>query len=142
MVQGLFDLNPGQVNRFSFAVIYAENVAHPCPDISPLLEVAEEVQNHFDEHIITSVETLAKVPANIQFQPNPMTNHSELIFNELENAVQQVSIYSIDGKLMRVYDSVVGESLKIERNELGQGMYFYKILTDDFKVYSGKFIVQ
>jgi len=43
---------------------------------------------------------------------------------------------------MRVYDAVFGKSLTIERNEMEPGMYFYKILTDDLKVYGGKFIVQ
>lgn len=144
MIMGLgpFRLDPGAINKLSFAVIYAEDVPHPCPDISPLLEAADDVQDLYDNGITTSTEELAKTPANIQFQPNPMADQAELIFNDLENSIQQVSIYSIDGKLMQVYDSVFGKSLTIERNELGQGMYFYKILTDDFQVHSGKFIVQ
>ncbi len=143
MIMGLgpFRLDPGAINKLSFAVIFAEDVQHPCPDISPLIEAAEDVEDLYDGNI-TSVEELAKASANIQFQPNPMTNQAQLIFNELENSIQQVSVYSIDGKLMRVYDSVFGESLTIEKGGLGQGMYFYKILTDDFKVYSGKFVVQ
>ena len=104
--------------------------------------IIDDVQDLYDNGITTSTEELAKTPANIQFQPNPMADQAELIFNDLENSIQQVSIYSIDGKLMQVYDSVFGKSLTIERNELGQGMYFYKILTDDFQVHSGKFIVQ
>ena len=140
---GPFLLTPGGVSTdFSFAVIYAEDVPHPCPDISPLLEAADDVQELFDDNVVTAVEYLATEPANIKFQPNPMTDQGELIFNELENDIQQVSIFSIDGKLMRVYDSVLGNSLTIEKGNLGQGMYFYKILTDDFKVHTGKFIVQ
>ncbi len=143
MIMGLgpFRLAPGAINEMSFAVIFAEDVPHPCPDISPLLEAADDVQELHDG-IITSTENLAVSPVNIQFQPNPMTSQAELVFDELENSVQQVSIYSIDGKLMRVYDSNFGKSLTIEKGELIQGMYFYKILTEDFKVYSGKFVVQ
>ena len=139
---GPFRLQPGEMNKLSFAVIFAENVAHPCPDISPILDAAEDVQEHFEEHMITSVENLVKKPANIQFQPNPMTNSSKLIFNDLSNSVKLVSVYSIDGKLLRLYDSIEGNSLTIERKDLNQGMYFYKILTNDFEVYSGKFVVQ
>lgn len=139
---GPFELDPGGVNKLSFAVIFAENISHPCPDITPLVEVAGDVQNHFDDHYTTSIEVLAKKPANIQFRPNPMSHEAELIFNELENNVKQVTIYSIDGKLLQVYDNIYGSSLTIERNELSRGMYFYKILTDDFKVYSGKFVVE
>jgi len=138
---GPFHLDPGGVNKLSFAVIFAENVPHPCPDISPLLDAADDVQALYDD-FITSTEELSKMPANIQFQPNPMTNQAQLIFNDLENTVQQVSIFSIDGKQMQVYNSVFGKSLTIERNDLKPGMYFYKILTDDLKVYGGKFIVQ
>jgi hypothetical protein len=135
--------DPGVVNTLSFVVLFVEDVPHPCPDISPLLEAAEDAQNLFDSFDPElSTEELGKTPANIQFQPNPMTQQAELIFNELENSVQQVTIYSIEGKLLRNYDSVFGKSLTIEKRELGQGMYFYKILTDDFKVYGGKFIVQ
>ena len=62
--------------------------------------------------------------------------------NELENKVEQVSIYSIDGKLMRSYNSINGNSLTIDKGNFNSGMYFYKILTNDSKVYSGKFIIQ
>ncbi len=139
---GPFDSDPGAINNISFAVIFVEDVPHPCPDISPLLDAADDVQELFDNIIVTSTQQLVTTPANIQFQPNPMNDQAELIFNELENAVQQVTIFSIDGKQMRLYDAVFGKSLTIERNDLGPGMYFYKIQTDDFKVYGGRFIVQ
>ncbi len=138
---GPFRLDPGAVTDLSFAALFVEDVPHPCPDISPLLEAAEIAQNLFDG-IISPTEVLRQQVENIQFQPNPMTSQAELVFNELENSVQQVSIYSIEGKLMRVYDSNFGKSLTIEKGALSQRMYFYKILTDDFKVYSGKFVVQ
>ena len=134
-------LDPGEATNLNFAVLFVEDVPHPCPDISPLQEAANVVQDLFDG-IISSTEELGNEYANIQFQPNPMTQHSELIFNELAGLVQQVSIYSIDGKLVRTYHSINGNSLKIEKGNLNQGMYFYKFLTDDFKIYSGKFIVQ
>jgi len=71
-----------------------------------------------------------------------MTERGALVFKDLENKVQQVGIFSIDGKQLRNYETINGSSLTIEKGNLSPGIYFYKLLTDDFKIHSGKFIVQ
>jgi type IX secretion system substrate protein len=138
---GPFQITPGSVNRLSFAVIYADNVTYPCPSLDPLSQACEDVQNLFDG-ITSSTDELTEVPANIQFQPNPMTNQAELIFKDLDNKVQQVGIFSIDGRQVQTYKNISGNTLTINRGSLPGGIYFYKLLTDDYKIHSGKFIVQ
>lgn len=138
---GPFTLQPGSVNTMSFAVIYAENVAHPCPNLDKLSLACEDVQDLYDG-FATSTETLAEVSTTIELHPNPMLDQSTLTFNDLENKVDQISIFSIDGKEVQSHTNINGTSLEIQRGNLSPGIYFYKLRTDAFKIHSGKFIVQ
>jgi len=138
---GPYTALPGAINTLSFAVVYADGIEYPCPEIDPLIEAGNDVQDVFDG-VLSSIEELATVPANILFQPNPMEHQGTLIFKDLENEVQQVGVFSIDGRELRNYTNINGSSLTIEKGNLSPGIYFYKLLTDDFKIHSGKFIVQ
>ncbi|MFT5168809.1 MAG: hypothetical protein ACI8P3_004054, partial [Saprospiraceae bacterium] len=138
---GPFTMPPGAINSLSFAVIYADNITYPCPSLDPLSEACQDVQDLYDG-TITATEELADTPANIIFQPNPMTDQAELIFKDLENKVQQVGIFSIDGRQVQAYQNISGNTLTINRGSLSPGLYFYKLLAENFKIHSGKFIVQ
>ncbi len=139
---GPFTIHSGSVNSMCFAIVYAENIAHPCPNIDPLISAADEVEAFYVDQITSTKEQVAEEPANIELIPNPMTNQAELIFKELEHKVLQVGIFSIDGRQVQTYDSPSGNRLTINRKNLSPGIYFYKLLTEDYKLYSGKFIIQ
>ena len=138
---GPFRMDPSAINRLTFAVIYADDITYPCPNLNPLSEACQDVENLYDG-IISATEELADSSANIVFQPNPMTSQAELIFKDLDNKVQQVDIFSIDGRQVQEYKNISGNTLTINRENLPGGIYFYKLLTEDFKIHSGKFIVQ
>ena len=139
---GPFRLDPGAVNTMSFAVVHIPDVPHPCPDFSDFAGLVNDVQNFYDTEIITATEEIAQEKSTIQLLPNPMFEQAELIFPDLNNQVEYINIYTIDGRLIKSYQAVEGNSLTIQRENWNAGMYVYKLVTEDFKVYSGKFVVQ
>ena len=141
MSSGPIQLQPASINNFCFAVVYAPNLEYPCPSLDPLTEAANAVEDFYNT-VTSTQEELADAPANIQFQPNPMSDYAKLIFDDLENQVQQVNVFSIDGRQVQSYNNISGSSLEIQRGNLSPGIYFYKLLTEDFKIHSGKFVVQ
>ena len=138
---GPFRIAPGQVQEFSFAMTYTPAVSHPCPDLSPVCATTETIEALFRQ-VITTTETLVRPNTNIQFLPNPMSDKAELFFPDLNQQVIYVQIYTIDGRLVADYRQVDGDRLQIERGNWNPGLYIYKLVSKDFKVYSNKFIVQ
>ncbi len=132
---------PGMVNNLCFAIVYEDNIDYPCPSLNPFHVAANTVELFYNS-LTSTQEELADIPANIQFQPNPMSDYAKLIFDDLENQVQQVDVFSIDGRQVQSYGNISGSSLEIQRDNLSPGIYFYKLLTEDFKIHSGKFVVQ
>ncbi len=138
---GPYTSQPGSVNTLSFAVVYTNQATYPCPSLDPLTEAANDVQG-FYQNTVGTKETLTQISANIRFHPNPMSEYAKLTFDDLENNVQQVDVFSIDGRQVQSYGNISGSSLEIQRDNLSPGIYFYKLLTDDFKIHSGKFVLQ
>lgn len=138
---GPVTFQPGSVNSMCFAVIYADDIAYPCPSLNPFSTAVETIEN-FYTNVVLSNEELAKEPANIEIFPSPMSDQATLFFNELENEVLSIDLFAMDGKQVRSYERPAGNSLLIEREQLSAGVYFYKLLTKDYKIHSGKFIVQ
>lgn len=138
---GSFRMLPGQVKTMSFAVVYEANVAHPCPDLSVLQDVGNEVCDFFNENISTSYATPLYKESNLTLSPNPMISQAQLIFSKGNEQLEQVQIYSINGQLMRTYSNLLTNSLSIEKENLTTGMYIYKASTNEGQTYSGKFVV-
>ncbi len=73
-------------------------------------------------------------------QPNPFSSSSNLILNkEVKNGI--LLIYSIDGKEVRI-SNLNGKNLVIEKTNLNEGLYFYKITSDNEVIATGKLIIQ
>lgn len=136
-------MDPGAVNTLSFAVITVLDVPHPCPDMSVLEDAGDVIQNFFEQGVILSNEEILLASAvNIRLLPNPMTETAELVLDQVAGKVKQVDIFTIDGRLVQRYANIEGQSLTIDRGDMNSGMYLYKVVTENFKSYSGKFIVQ
>ena len=73
--------------------------------------------------------------------PNPFYFQAIISFNtELINA--DLKVYNTFGEEIKVVKNIYGREIKINRDELNEGVYFYKIIENN-KVFSvGKFIVK
>ena len=137
---GPFRMLPGQVKTMSFAVIAALDVAHPCPDMSVLQGVGNEVCDFYDNNFNVGINTPLYNNSNLTLSPNPFSNQTQLTL-EGTSALDQVQLYSITGQLLRNYSGLSANSLRIEKGSLGAGMYIYKATSTDGKNYSGKIVI-
>ncbi len=145
MVMGMggMRMDPSSVNEFSFAVIFVEDVPHPCPDISVLEDAADVVEDFYeDNNPMTNTEEVVRNDGQVRMLPNPMTSSGQLVFPELGNQVESVSLYSINGQLLRQYAQIDHGQLTVDRGDLPTGLVIYKLTTKQAKVYTGKFLVQ
>ncbi|MFP4664212.1 MAG: T9SS type A sorting domain-containing protein [Bacteroidales bacterium] len=71
--------------------------------------------------------------------PNPINENSKILFNNTENNLAQIRIFSNTGKLIEVY-STKKDFIEISKSEFNKGIYIFQIQVGD-KYYNGKFVV-
>ncbi len=138
---GPFDFAPGQVNSISFVVLFVENVPHPNPSIDDLLEAGEDAAQLFQSVIVNTVEPdIQEVQVNLQ--PNPMGEEATLSILNTNEWINQLSIYSADGKLLETVRNVNEQTVPINRKDRASGLYYYHVTISDGSTASGKFIIR
>jgi len=75
--------------------------------------------------IIVSTSTLDLVQENqFTIAPNPFNSQTLVTWKNTDNETFQVSLLNVTGQVMRTYQNVQGESLRIAKDDLQDGMYF------------------
>ena len=138
---GPFRLEPGDSETMTFAVIYAADVAHPCPDLSVLQDIGDVLDGFFGNNFTLSNQSPLYNKSSLSLFPNPMNSQTRLSFINTDEQLKEVQIYDMNGQLMRTYAGLSANSLRMEKGNLRPGMYFYKVTAKDGKTYSGKFVV-
>lgn len=60
---------------------------------------------------------------DVRISPNPANEYAMIEFNDKE-AVHDVYVYDVNGTLVRKYESYNSSYLRVEKNELANGIYF------------------
>lgn len=72
--------------------------------------------------------------------PNPFSSSTTLQFNTMiTNA--ELNLYTVYGKKIRTKNNINENKIKIERENLSSGIYFYELIQDSKKVATGKFVI-
>ena len=98
----------------------------------------------YNEPIITNtVSLLVSAPVDVvalsnekeslSAYPNPTANELFFVLNNPLEKIKQVEIFDLSGKR-----SVLVQSDQVSLQELPPGMYFFKVLTEKGKAYTGK----
>ncbi len=92
---------------------------------------------------VTGIQTLSGKAPSVIVYPDPFNNETTLYINESDNLENNVTvkIYDIQGKQVKMLEAVTGRPTKINRSEMNDGMYFYKITSGLDVLAVGKFIV-
>jgi hypothetical protein len=78
----------------------------------------------------------------VKLYPNPVTNSSVLEINSIQpNQNKKVTLYNLSGQEVRSFESNQ-DKITIEKENLSNGLYYYKIYQNDKFLCSGKFSVQ
>jgi len=92
------------------------------------------------DHEISILEN--KIEPKIEFFPNPLTDVSFFRVNNypLDNA--QIAIFDIQGNLVALKKFKNSNIVKIKKEELRNGIYFYRFITSDGKCEVGKIVTK
>ena len=74
--------------------------------------------------------------------PNPMTNSAILKFENLSNESHSLRLYNTNGQLSLSISDITSDKIEIERNNLSNGLYFFRLLRDEKVITTGILIIE
>jgi len=92
--------------------------------------------------VVTSLEEHVDKDLHVQFYPNPFTTSTTIEFDNENNAKHTLSIYDETGQLVRKMDNITSGRVKIERQNLKSGLYFFQLMNNRHSVGSGKIMIE
>jgi len=90
---------------------------------------------------VTALEEYADNDIQVQFYPNPFSKSTTLEFDNQNNETHTLTIYDVTGQLVRKIDKISSGKIRIERENLKNGLYFFQLTCNRERVRSGKLIV-
>lgn len=77
----------------------------------------------------TDVEEILD-PISLSVSPNPAVDQVTISTNQLDNWINSVEVYAVDGKLLLAREVNLESELSISVKEMPEGLYLFKIQTD------------
>jgi len=78
----------------------------------------------------------------IKIYPNPFSTSTTLEFENKNDEKQILTIYNSTGALVRKIDNITNGSVRIERENLKSGLYFFQLTNTTKRVGSGKITIE
>ncbi|RLD63787.1 MAG: hypothetical protein DRJ01_02850 [Bacteroidetes bacterium] len=113
--------------------------------------ISDSIQNNKEGWMIDNIKLISNTDfgdiktvqnfGNINIYPNPFTSFSKLYFNKYYRTVE-LNIYNIQGQLVESQRYLNKRTVKINKNNLKTGVYFFKIILDDRIIETKKVIVE
>ncbi len=137
------DLPPGAQYELSFAVTGIESVAHPCPDVNPLVEATDRLKEKFLEKLQISTSNKRLIATDgLSIQPNPFKGIGKLILKDENTQIKEVWIYNSLGQLIQHSNALNTNVYPINSQNFDKGLHFIKLKTHNSDLYSTKVMVQ
>lgn len=141
MSVGPFNFSGGSLNQFEFCVTGVENISKSCPDMGVLVEAINEVEEFHDNNSLSNDEAIIINAATVKIAPNPMINQTVISLDDSTNQIQKLRLFNVAGKLIREELFNNQQEIKIVRNNLKTGIYFYQLITTNQQIHTGKLII-
>jgi hypothetical protein len=77
-------------------------------------------------------------PNSTAVYPNPAGSETQVRFDNSSNDIYSLNIFDYQGRLVRTINDINGNTVKIDRKDLNQGMYFFRLESGQ-KTLTGKF---
>lgn len=74
--------------------------------------------------------------------PNPFNNYTTLEFKNSNKENHNLTIYDYQGKIVQTINNITTDKIIIERNELVNGLYLFKLNADEKLIAKGKLIIE
>ena len=120
------DFFPGQIFEASFAVVFVEDIPHPCPSLGPIKEAAAEA----NQLLATNTQEISidQHAFKIDIQPNPS---NDIIKIEGSDLLKELTILNVSGQLVKSYKNIHKTKLILDLSTMNRGQYFLKIMNID-----------
>ena len=135
-----FELANDESNSMTFAVTGVENVPHPCPDITPLIERTDLLEEVWKNRITTSSSTINNISdAALILSPNPTSGFVSVSLAGNEN-IENMELTDFQGQVIKVFSNVAKKEIRIDLNHLANGVYLLFLRTKSGEIYNRKVI--
>ncbi len=105
------------------------------------VEPITELQNLFDEWLLTSVAETKGITNTVRVFPNPATTTIQVDLGEMTLSNPTfLNIYSVTGKLIKTEKLIQSNTILEISKLLGNNMYFYRLNRNGKTIANGKFI--
>jgi hypothetical protein len=74
--------------------------------------------------------------------PNPFIDHTWLKFKNLNHEKFVLTIYNTNGQLVKTIDNIYTDRVRIEKDNLANGLYFFKLYNYKMVIASGKLMTE
>ncbi len=157
---GPVKIEPGFQKFTTLGILFLPQgeAVYPCPDVTPLVDVAEQSEDFFEEiqeSIVfeipidtmeidssdTSIESLY-LNSFVNVFPNPMTDKAVIDISKLTMEVKEFALYDYTGKQVAYQKVTNAPQILVQRNGLSNGVYYYQIKGKQNVLANGKLVLQ
>lgn len=90
---------------------------------------------------LTGIEVLQKTK-DVTVYPNPFSDYTTLKFENIKNEKSTLIIFDSRGRLVKTIADIATDEIKIERNNLTSGLYFFQLRNDRQIRATGKLTIE
>ncbi|MBE9467726.1 MAG: T9SS type A sorting domain-containing protein [Bacteroidetes bacterium] len=139
---------------FYWSAQVTKNHEHKLNEDSVILRfnfISDSIQNNKEGWMIDNIKLISNTDlgdiktvqnfGNINIYPNPFSSNTKLYFNKYYRTVE-LNIYNIQGQLVGSQKYLNKKTIKINKNNLKTGVYFFKIILDDIIIETRKVIAK
>ncbi|MCP4442995.1 MAG: T9SS type A sorting domain-containing protein [Aureispira sp.] len=112
-------------------------------------ETFHTIGDNFVAMVITGTEEVLIEDVEVKVYPNPFTAQATLEVEGGDYQSLELTIYDITGREVAQYQTGIGKdamhsvsTIQIQRNNLPQGVYIYRLQGDDILINTGKIIIK
>jgi len=80
-------------------------------------------------------------PIKFTTYPNPFNEHTTIELGNSKNAEFRLMVFNMQGQVVKTIDHISGKQVKVEKEDLVNGMYFFQVLSENTIVGTGKFVL-
>jgi hypothetical protein len=88
------------------------------------------------------VNEVDKIDNKLIVYPNPAHQSATLQFSNPKNENFTLTLYNTYGQLVREINNITGDKVTIERQDLTNGMYFFRLATEGKVIGTGKMVME
>lgn len=99
------------------------------------------INNNSDASIVNGLKEETSSTISINVSPNPFTVATTIEINGINYQDIQVQILDVSGKTIKILQTEQ-QPITVQRDNLSQGLYFYRLIGDQKLVQTGKLVVR